>query len=393
MMGSKYKILIVDDEPYNLDYLEQELEDLGHDLFPCENGIEALALIDSEKPDLVLLDIMMPGVDGFEVLSRMKAKMESRDIPVIIISAANSLESVVQGIKLGADDYLPKPFEPTLLKARITSTLEKKHLRDIEQLYLNTLQREMNIAREIQKGFLPSSLPKKTGWEIGVFFRAAKQVAGDFYDVFSLSDGNLLCVIGDVCDKGVGAALFMTLFRSLIRVTCVSDAFSENEGDISISPELRLKRAINFTNNYVAQVHEEANMFATIFIAILDPTDGCLTYINCGNEPPILFRQKEKTQLFLTPTGPAVGLIPNAVFSVNQIQMQQQDQLVAFTDGIPDLIDTTNQPYGIEPLMKLISEASDSPNSLCERIEKDIDHFIIGIDQFDDISLMAIRRT
>lgn len=163
MMGSKYKILIVDDEPYNLDYLEQELEDLGHDLFTCENGIKALALIDAEKPDLVLLDIMMPGMDGFEVLSRMKAKTESRDIPVIIISAANSLESVVQGIKLGADDYLPKPFEPTLLKARITSTLEKKHLRDIEQLYLNSLQREMNIAREIQKGFSPI-LSSKEHW-------------------------------------------------------------------------------------------------------------------------------------------------------------------------------------------------------------------------------------
>ena len=180
-----------------------------------------------EAPDLILLDIMMPVMDGFEVLSRLKANPATRDIPVIVISAHNDLRSVVQGIQLGAEDYLPKPFEPTLLHARISSSLEKKRLRDLQQLYLKSLERELEIGREIQMGFLPSALPQVAGWEIAAYFKAAREVAGDFYDAFLLPDGNLVCVIGDVCGKGVGAALFMTLFRSLIRATATSDVSRE----------------------------------------------------------------------------------------------------------------------------------------------------------------------
>jgi CheY-like chemotaxis protein len=174
------KILIVDDEPFNVDYLEQELEDSDYLTIAAVDGQEALAKVRSEAPDLVLLDIMMPGMDGFEVLSRLKADPATRDIPVIIISASNSLQSVVKGIQLGAEDYLPKPFEPVLLHARISSSLEKKRLRDLEHQYMRGLERELDIAREIQQGFLPSELPEVDGWEIASFFKAAREVAGDY---------------------------------------------------------------------------------------------------------------------------------------------------------------------------------------------------------------------
>ena len=124
------KILIVDDEPFNVDYLEQELEEADYKIISAVNGQEALDKVQSESPDLILLDIMMPVMDGFEVLSRLKANLSTRDIPVIVISANSDLRSMVRGIQLGAEDYLPKPFEPVLLHARISSSLEKKHLRD-----------------------------------------------------------------------------------------------------------------------------------------------------------------------------------------------------------------------------------------------------------------------
>src|SRR5512139_2243879 len=122
------KILIVDDEPFNVDYLEQELEDADYATIAAVNGQEALLKVQLEAPDLVLLDIMMPVMDGFEVLSRLKADPVTRDIPVIVISASNNLSSVVKGIQLGAEDYLPKPFEPVLLHARISASLQKKRL-------------------------------------------------------------------------------------------------------------------------------------------------------------------------------------------------------------------------------------------------------------------------
>lgn len=145
-------ILIVDDEPFNVDYLEQELEDLGHDTISAANGQEALAQVAAVSPDLVLLDIMMPIMDGFQVLERLKAGKVTRDIPVIVISAAHDVESVVRGIEQGAEDYLPKPFDPVLLQARINASLEKKRYRDQEIEYLRQVERLTDAASAVESG-------------------------------------------------------------------------------------------------------------------------------------------------------------------------------------------------------------------------------------------------
>jgi class 3 adenylate cyclase len=147
------KILIVDDEPFNVDYLEQELEDLNYLIMTASNGKEALDQVRSEKPDLILLDIMMPVMDGFEVLEQLKVDPLLRNIPVIVISAMNDLESVVKGIQLGAEDYLPKPFEPTLLHARISASLEKKSLRDQQRKLLHTFASEAVAEQLMANGF------------------------------------------------------------------------------------------------------------------------------------------------------------------------------------------------------------------------------------------------
>jgi adenylate cyclase len=147
------KVLIVDDEPFNVDYLEQELEELNYETISANNGQDALEKIQAESPDLVLLDIMMPVMDGFAVLTRMKANPTLRNIPVIIISAMNDLQSVVKGIEQGAEDYLPKPFEPVLLHARISSSLEKKRLRDEHRRLIRTFA-DKEVAEELMsRGF------------------------------------------------------------------------------------------------------------------------------------------------------------------------------------------------------------------------------------------------
>lgn len=150
---SEFKILIVDDEPFNLDYLEQELDDLGYATLRAVNGQEALDKIKAEAPDLVLLDIMMPVMDGFAVLARLKTDPILRDLPVIVISAMSDLESVVKGIKQGAEDYLPKPFEPTLLQARIAACLEKKSLRDQQRKLLHTFASKEVAEQLMANGF------------------------------------------------------------------------------------------------------------------------------------------------------------------------------------------------------------------------------------------------
>ena len=385
------KILIVDDEPFNVDYLAQELEETNCQTVTAVNGQDALDKVQAESPDLILLDIMMPVMDGFEALARLKASSCTRDIPVIVISANNDLGNIVKGIQLGAEDYLPKPFEPVLLHARISSSLEKKRLRDVQQLYLQSLERELEIGREIQQGFLPSELPKVDGWEIAVYFKAAHEVAGDFYDVFLLPDGNLLCVVGDVCDKGVGAALFMTLFRSLIRITATTDVFCTGKETNEITPAERLQHVISFTNHYVAETHYDANMFATLFVGIFNLHDGMLTYVNCGNESPLILREA-CAMTALPPTGPVVGLFADATFSVKEVLIEKDDLILAFTDGIPDARNSAGLSFGRECLHNLLNGNRTSPTLLLKRIGEQLDQFIGGADQFDDITLLAIKR-
>jgi DNA-binding response OmpR family regulator len=148
--ASRPKILIVDDEPYNVDFLEQELDDLGYDTVSAFDGAEALAQVRAQAPDLVLLDIMMPVMDGFAVLERLKADATTRDLPVVVISAVNDLSSIVKGIQLGADDYLPKPFEPVILQARIRTGLDRKLRRDQEIEYLRQVERLTAAAESVQ---------------------------------------------------------------------------------------------------------------------------------------------------------------------------------------------------------------------------------------------------
>jgi class 3 adenylate cyclase len=152
-MNDRPKILIVDDEAFNLDYLEQELEDLEYETIRASNGQEALNFVQSLLPDLILLDIMMPGMDGFEVLTRLKASSATRDIPIIIISALNELQNIVKGVQKGAEDYLPKPFEPVLLKARIAACLEKKSLRDQQRKLLYTFATPQVAEELLANGF------------------------------------------------------------------------------------------------------------------------------------------------------------------------------------------------------------------------------------------------
>jgi serine phosphatase RsbU (regulator of sigma subunit) len=387
----KPKILIVDDEPFNVDYIEQELEDSEYETISAANGQEALKKVESDAPDLVLLDIMMPVMDGFEVLSRLKANSETRDTPVIVISASNDLNSVVRGIKLGAEDYLPKPFEPTLLAARITSSLEKKQLRDLQKLYVKSLEREFEIGREIQKGFLPRDLPDVEGWDLAAYFKAAREVAGDYYDAFLLPDGKLACVVGDVCGKGVGAALYMTLFRSLIRATSKTDYFLNGSDARGLNIAERLQHVISFTNKYVFETHGHTSMFSTVFMCLVDLKDDRLAYINCGNEPAILLSAQGEVSL-LWPTGPIVGVLPEAEFTAKEVVMGENDVLLAYSDGVTDALDASESSFGRERLVEALKSDQINCDGILVYIQRQLDQFVGNAAQFDDITVLALKK-
>jgi len=378
------RLLVVDDTEVNRDLLARRLRALGHEVTMAVHGREALAVLAAQEIDLVLLDIMMPEMDGFEVLKRMRGDAALRAIPVIMISAVDEIESVARAIELGAADYLPKPFNAVVLRARVSATLEKKWLEDSERLHTRALERDLEIGRQIQRDFLPDALPNPAGWEIAAAFHPARQVAGDFYDAFALEDGRVALVVGDVCDKGVGAALFMALFRSLLR------SHAELHG--SGTPAAPAARSIvALTNDYIARTHGRSNMFATIFFGILDPASGALAWVNGGHEPPVLRRAAGAIER-LSPTGPAVGALPGMEYSARTIEIGSGDLLLAFTDGASEARSPTGAFYGEDSVIDLVAAAPSDAEALLGRVVAAVRAHEAGTEPGDDLTLLAVRR-
>ena len=255
-------------------------------------------------------------------------------------------------------------------------------------------ERELEIGREIQADFFPATLPELDGWELVTHFQAARHVSGDFYDVFTLGrDKKIGIVIADVCDKGVGAALFMALFRSFIRVLSGS---AHSNGHLNIdsaeaTPEGILRHTIRSINDYISITHEEAGMFATVFYGLLEPSTGKLYFINGGHEPPVVIIPGG-IKTWLRPTGPAIGLQPNVDFDVNQITLAAGQTLFIYTDGVIDAQNSAGEIFSKNRLMKLLEGSSGSAQRLIIDLKTMIEAHIVDENQFDDITAMALRR-
>ena len=268
-------------------------------------------------------------------------------------------------------------------------------------------ERELEIGRLIQASFLPRELPKLEGWDIAGRFEAAREVAGDFYDAFALSGGKRMgLVLGDVCDKGVGAALFMGLFRSLIRAFADQhyslgwmDVLSSEPQGASVGRRrallstgtTALKNAIDLTNQYISRNHGHTSMFATIFFGLLDPATGALMYINGGHEPPAIVGPNG-VKARLEPTGPAVGLFPGVEFGIEQVELEPGDALLIFTDGVSDARNPRNEAFTEERLLALTQEPFLSVAELLDRIHSALRQHIGNAIQYDDITLLGVRR-
>ena len=276
------------------------------------------------------------------------------------------------------------------------------------EAYSKVLNNELEKGRQIQINFLPNQLLQMPGWETAAFFKPARQVAGDFYDVFQLPGGSIGFVVADVCDKGVGAALFMALFRSLIRIfsgqtaldglplTC-SDALLDTPADHVDNPSLDpthvlALKAVQLTNNYIALNHGDLAMFATLFFGILDPDSGSLSYINGGHEPLLIVNSDGGVKEKLKATGPSVGIEPKVKFKYEQSHIEPGDILLGYTDGVTEAVAADGAFFTTTNLISILEKPVSSAAELLERIASSVKSHIGDADQFDDITLLAIRR-
>jgi sigma-B regulation protein RsbU (phosphoserine phosphatase) len=271
------------------------------------------------------------------------------------------------------------------------------------------VRNEIEKGRQIQQDFLPESIPQIPGWEIAYFFQPAREVSGDFYDAFTFSNGDVGLVIADVCDKGVGAAMFMGLFRSFIRLfsnqtdlkTCTpaqvdpsilskSNEYNQDSCPVDQDTINRLQ-CIPITNNYIASEHGKTVMFATTFLGILNPKTGIISYINGGHEPLFVVNSEGEIKHTLNSTGCAVGIMPMSKFMIKQVQLEPGDILIGYTDGVLDARNSDKKSFGKDRLRVLLSQPVDSATELVERIKIDLFNHIADAAQFDDITMLAIR--
>ena len=283
----------------------------------------------------------------------------------------------------------------------------QKSLTQVEE-YSRALNSELERGRQMQTNFLPTRLLEKPGWEFAASFKPARQVSGDYYDAFELPGDCVGLVIADVCDKGVGAALFMALFRSLIRVFSGQTALDGMACQYVDAPQndkiitshiqkpdpahLNALRAVRLSNDYIAQSHGDLAMFATLFFGVLDPADGILTYINGGHEPLFIIRPSGGVRKHLHHTGPAVGVTPGAQFEIKQTRLDPGEILFGYTDGVTEARADDDTFFNEKRLLSLLNTAAPTAVVLLEKISSAVQEHTGNGEQFDDITMLAVRR-
>jgi sigma-B regulation protein RsbU (phosphoserine phosphatase) len=397
--GAQARVLIVGRAAADRDALGRRVQAEGHVVGTAGEGGEALAKLRAERFDLVLLDAHMPGMDGPQFLQALRDDTDLAAVPVIVVSAADDIDVLAQCLESGADDYLPREFRPVMLRTRLRAALHRTRLRDAENL-----TREMVVARNIQRDFLPESLPVAMGVQLEAALHPALHVSGDFYDAFMLApSGTIVMVVGDVCDKGVGAALFMALFRSLIRASAdpvEGGAIQMIGGRRTLvrqsleaaTPADLLTRVAGFTNDYIARLHGRTGMFATAFLAALTPMTGEFDYVNAGHVPALVIGP-DGTMEELPPTGPVLGAVPDQAFNVGGGTLARGHSIFAFTDGLEEARSPTGEVFGAERLRRAAAANSISASRLVRGVMDELAAFIGQAEPHDDVTLLAATRT
>jgi phosphoserine phosphatase RsbU/P len=377
-MTEKFTILAVDDTPENLDVVKGIL---GSDYIvkAATSGPMALKIAEKQPPDLILLDIMMPDMDGYEVCRRLKESELTKDVPVIFLTAMDQTTDEEQGFELGAADYMTKPVNPPILKARVATHLALKSSMDQIRKHKDRMQQELNVGRDIQMSMLPVDFPPypdRKEFSIHALLKPAREVGGDFYDFFFVSDDEICLVLGDVSGKGVPAALFMAVTKTMIKTQAADD----------LSPASIVTRV-----NEELSADNPACMFVTLFVAIVNVRSGELRFTNAGHNPPYILRHDGKLDCLDQRHGPIIGAVEGVAYREDQIEIGEKDTLLLFTDGVTEAMDTSNQLYSEARLEEFLKKSDNTPEQLTVAVLDAVEQFATGAEQADDITILAFR--
>jgi sigma-B regulation protein RsbU (phosphoserine phosphatase) len=342
--SAPFSLLVVDDNEDNREILAARLAQLGYaDVTMATGGREALDLIDRKPFDLVLLDVMMPGVGGIQVLETLREKKRLASLPVIMVSAASEQESVVRCVELGAEDYLTKPVNATMLRARVRATLEKKRLRDDARARSVEIGHELAAARELQRGMVPLDHARADSpVTMHFLLEPARELGGDLCD-FLFSDADTLWIgLGDVSGKGVAAAIFMARTWSVLRsIAGRGPGTAAEEGDPG--------RVLMLVNRELCKANEKS-MFCSVLLARLRLSSGQVDYANAGHLPPYLLRASGAVEAIGSRPALPVGAMQDTVYASSELALAPGDGVFVYSDGVTEATNAAGEQYGEQRL-------------------------------------------
>jgi serine phosphatase RsbU (regulator of sigma subunit) len=397
-----HMILVVDDSAINREILAEQVQAEGYQTATAKDGKQAIQMIQTGAFDLILLDIIMPQIDGYQVLKWIR-NSPWKHIPTIMISALEQIDSVVKCIEMGAEDYLTKPFNSTLLKARLGACLEQKRLRDLESIYVKQLAQanqkisqfnnclqventrlssELEVTQRLQKMLLPKEkeLQQIETLEIAGFSEAAAEIGGDYYDVVQ-HQGRVIIGIGDVSGHGLESGVLMLMVQTAIRTL-----IENNETDP--------KRLFEVLNRTIYKNVQRLNSDKNISLSLVDYYEGVLS-ISGQHEEILLVRQGKIERIDTVDLGFPLGLaesIADFVFET-KIPLAKSDVAILYTDGITEAENSLGVHYGLDQLGAVVLQNwQQSAQDIRQAVIQDLRSHI-GIEQVeDDITLVVLKR-
>ena len=374
---SDRRVLVVDDLKANVQILARVLES-EYQVSVAYDGESALRTIAESPPDLVLLDIMMPGLDGYEVLRRLRADPKTHELPVMFLSALEDVANKAKGFELGANDYLSKPFEILEVKARVRSLLKARAWTEAVRV---AMERELAIARSIQIGILPrdlSPLTRGTGLDVAARLEPAQQVGGDLYVTLRTAPDELFVAVGDVSGKGIPASLFMAVTVTIVR-TLARQGLAPHEILARVNEELVEQNG--------------GDLFVTLVCARITPSSGRIEVASAGHPAPLLVAPGAVPSQPFTTSGLVAGFRGGETYESDGGTLAPGEMLVFFSDGIPEAGSATGEAFGQERLANLLSmRAGQGACVAVDAVIAAVREHAAGTSQSDDITVLALRR-
>jgi len=369
-------VLVVDDAPSNIRVVNEILHK-SYQVRVATNGAKALELAKAAPgPDLILLDVVMPGMDGYEVCARLKADAATKDIPVIFLTGQTEIEDETRGFETGAVDYIHKPFSPAVVAARVQTHLALCEMRQQLSRQLHDLRSELETARKIQMSILPREFPVSDHLDIAARYIPASAVAGDFYDFFAIDEKRIGVFIADVSGHGMPAALI----ASMLKIAFASQ--SANASD----------PAAVITGLNKALCGKFEGHFVTAAYALIDTEARTIRYAGAGH-PPLLLRDAAscKTRT-ITENGLFLGFMPHAQYTSVETSFQQGDVVLLYTDGIPEATKgATEDDFGEDRLKEFLDQSAEGSAALADSLLAALASWTGEKEPADDITLVTVR--